>query len=124
MCIRDRGLPITQAQVDELKAHIEPIDYDVVAKKEKEIRHDVMAHVYAYGQDAPSAKGIIHLGATSCYVTDNADLIIYREALQLVRGKLLAVVERLSRFALAYQDKMCIRDRARSAYFCRRCASF
>ena len=98
------GLPITQAQVDELKAHIEPIDYDVVAKKEKEIRHDVMAHVYAYGQDAPSAKGIIHLGATSCYVTDNADLIIYRKALQLVRGKLLAVVERLSRFALAYQD--------------------
>ena len=98
------GLPITQAQVDELKAHIEPIDYDVVAKKEKEIRHDVMAHVYAYGQDAPSAKGIIHLGATSCYVTDNADLIIYRKALQLVRGKLLAVVERLSRFARAYQD--------------------
>lgn len=98
------GLPITQAQVDALKAHIEPIDYEVVAAKEKEIRHDVMAHVYAYGQDAPEAKGIIHLGATSCYVTDNADLIIYREALRLVRGKLLAVAERLSRFALAYQD--------------------
>ena len=71
------GLPITQSQVDELNAHITDIDYDVVSEREKEVRHDVMAHVYAYGKVAPSAAGIIHLGATSCYVTDNADLIIY-----------------------------------------------
>ena len=76
------GLPITQAQVDELSAHITDIDYETVKRREKEVRHDVMAHVYAYGQAAPSAAGIIHLGATSCYVTDNADLIIYRAALR------------------------------------------
>ena len=74
------GLPITQAQVDELAAHITDIDYDAAAQREREVRHDVMAHVYAYGKAAPSAAGIIHLGATSCYVTDNADLILYRDA--------------------------------------------
>ena len=82
------GLPVTQAQVDELAAHISPIDYDIVSKKEKEIRHDVMAHIYAYGVDAPGAKGIIHLGATSCYVTDNADLILYRDGLRYLEGNL------------------------------------
>ena len=82
------GLPITQAQVDELAAHVSPIDYDVVAAREKEVRHDVMAHIYAYGLDAPGAKGVIHLGATSCYVTDNADLILYREALRYLESEL------------------------------------
>ena len=76
------GLPITEDQVAELEAHITDIDYEVVRLREKEVRHDVMAHVYAYGKVAPSAAGIIHLGATSCYVTDNADLVIYRDALK------------------------------------------
>ncbi len=101
---RELGLPITQAQIEALKAHIEPIDYQLVAKKEQEIRHDVMAHVYAFGQAAPIAKGILHLGATSCYVTDNADLIIYKKALELVRAKLLSVVARLADFAMQYRD--------------------
>ena len=73
------GLPITEQQVAELEAHITDIDYDVAAQREREVRHDVMAHVYTYGKAAPSAAGIIHLGATSCYVTDNADLILYRD---------------------------------------------
>lgn len=98
------GLPITQEQVQELKDHVHPINFDVAAQKEKEIRHDVMAHVYAYGEQCPKARGIIHLGATSCYVTDNADIIIYKRALDLVRQKLLAVMARLSRFALSYKD--------------------
>ncbi len=98
------GLPVTQAQVDELKAHITDIDYDAVARKEREIRHDVMAHVYAYGLCCPNAKGIIHLGATSCYVTDNADVLIYRDALKLVRAKLLEAVRRLRGFAIKYRD--------------------
>ena len=93
------GLPVTQAQVDELAAHITDIDYDMAARREKEVRHDVMAHVYTYGKAAPSAAGIIHLGATSCYVTDNADLIIYREGLRYLRGELLAVLANLARFA-------------------------
>ena len=75
------GLPITEQQVAELEAHITDIDYDVAAQREREVRHDVMAHVYTYGKAAPLAAGIIHLGATSCYVTDNADLILYRDAL-------------------------------------------
>ena len=96
------GLPITQAQVDELAAHVSPIDYDVVAAREKEVRHDVMAHIYAYGLDAPGAKGIIHLGATSCYVTDNADLIIYREALRYLEKELKAAMRNLCDFADRY----------------------
>ena len=96
------GLPITQAQVDELTAHITDIDYDCVARREKEVRHDVMAHVYAYGQAAPAAAGIIHLGATSCYVTDNADLIIYRDALTYLRSELLGVMANLADFAEKY----------------------
>ena len=94
------GLPITQEQVTELEAHIEDIDYEVVAAREKEVRHDVMAHVYAYGLKAPSAAGIIHLGATSCYVTDNADIVIYRDALRHIRGELLSVMRNLADFAM------------------------
>ena len=96
------GLPITQAQVDELAAHITDIDYDAATQREREVRHDVMAHVYAYGKAAPSAAGIIHLGATSCYVTDNADLILYRDALRYLRGELQAVLANLAAFARRY----------------------
>ncbi len=98
------GLPVTESQVAELKAHITDIDYACVSRREKEVRHDVMAHVYAYGQVAPSAAGIIHLGATSCYVTDNADLIIYRDALRYLRTELLGVLANLSGFAEKYKD--------------------
>jgi len=97
------GLPVTQHQVDELAAHIGPIDYDAVARRESECRHDVMAHVYAYGLDCPDAAGIIHLGATSCYVTDNADLIIYRDALRYLRGELAVVIRNLAKFADEYK---------------------
>lgn len=98
------GLPVTKAQVDELAAHITDIDYNCVSNREKEVRHDVMAHVYAFGQVAPSAAGIIHLGATSCYVTDNADLIIYRDALKYLRGELLGVLSNLADFAEKYKS--------------------
>ena len=98
------GLPITEDQVQELSEHITDIDYDVVAKREKEVRHDVMAHVYAYGKVAPSAAGNIHLGATSCYVTDHADLVLYRDALLYVREQILAVLSNLSKFADEYKD--------------------
>lgn len=100
----DLGLPVTQAQVDELAAHVEDIDFELAAQREKEVRHDVMAHVYAYGKAAPGAAGIIHLGATSCYVTDNADLILYREGLRYLRGELLAVLANLGTFADAYKS--------------------
>ena len=97
------GLPITEQQVKELEAHIEDIDYDSVSQREKEVRHDVMAHVYAYSKAAPTAAGIIHLGATSCYVTDNADLIIYRDALCYLRAELLKVIANLADFAEKYK---------------------
>ena len=97
------GLPITEEQVKELEAHITDIDYECVRQREKEVRHDVMANVYAYGKAAPSAAGIIHLGATSCYVTDNADLVLYRDALQYLRGEILSVLAHLSRFAEKYK---------------------
>ena len=100
---RNLGLPVTAEQVAELEAHITDIDYETASAREKEVRHDVMAHVYTYGKAAPSAAGIIHLGATSCYVTDNADLIIYREGLRYLRGELLAVVANLSKFAEQYK---------------------
>ena len=100
---QELGLPVTKEQVAELEAHVTDIDFDLAAAREKEVRHDVMAHVYAYGKAAPSAAGIIHLGATSCYVTDNADLILYREGLRYLRGELLAVLANLSRFADAYK---------------------
>ena len=96
------GLPITAEQVAELEAHITDIDYTVAEQREREVRHDVMAHVYAYGKAAPSAAGIIHLGATSCYVTDNADLILYRDGLRYLRGELLGVLANLAAFAREY----------------------
>ena len=96
------GLPISAAQVTELEAHVTDIDYDTAAQREREVRHDVMAHVYTYGKAAPSAAGIIHLGATSCYVTDNADLILYREGLVYLRTQLLAVLGALAVFAEKY----------------------
>ncbi len=96
------GLPITVEQVAELEAHITDIDYAVAEQREREVRHDVMAHVYAYGKAAPSAAGIIHLGATSCYVTDNADLILYRDGLRYLRGELLGVLANLAAFAREY----------------------
>ena len=98
------GLPVTEEQVEELFAHTDDIDYEAVRQREKEVRHDVMAHVWAYGKAAPSAAGIIHLGATSCYVTDNADLIIYRDALSLVREELLQLMKCLYDFADRYKD--------------------
>ena len=97
------GLPITQAQVEELQQHITDIDFDCAAQREKEVRHDVMAHVYTYGKAAPSAAGIIHLGATSCYVTDNADIVLYRDGLKYLRGELLKVIRNLSEFADTYK---------------------
>ena len=98
------GLPVTQEQVDELAAHIDDIDYECVKQREKEVRHDVMAHVYAYGKAAPGAAGIIHLGATSCYVTDNADLVIYRDGLRHLRGALLGAMKSLCDFAEKFKD--------------------
>lgn len=97
------GLPITEEQIAELEASIDDIDYDCVSRREKEVRHDVMAHVYAYGKAAPSAAGIIHLGATSCYVTDNADLVIYRDGLIYLRTELLKVIAHLADFAEKYK---------------------
>ena len=102
------GLPVTQAQVDELKAHIEDIDYDNAARHEARVRHDVMAHVHAYGDVCPSARGIIHLGATSCYVTDNADILMLRDALTLIRQKLVEVLRRLRAFAWEYRGLPCL----------------
>ena len=93
------GLPVSAEQVSELEAHISDIDYAVAEQREKEVRHDVMAHVYTYGKAAPSAAGIIHLGATSCYVTDNADLILYRDGLKYLRGQISSVLVNLSAFA-------------------------
>ena len=98
------GLPITQEQVDELEANVDNINYDVARQREKEVRHDVMSHVYAYGVQCPKAKGIIHLGATSCYVGDNTDIIIMRDALNLVKRKLANVIALLSDFAMKYRD--------------------
>ena len=136
MCIRDSaeteqelGLPITDGQIAELKAAADNINYDVAKEREKEVRHDVMSHVYAYGLQCPSAKGIIHLGATSCYVGDNTDLIIMTEGLRLIRKKLINVISNLADFSEKYKalptlgfthfqpaqpTKMCIRDSSSS----------
>ena len=100
---QELGLPITKEQVAELEAHITDIDFDCAAAREKEVRHDVMAHVYTYGKAAPSAAGIIHLGATSCYVTDNADIVIYRQGLEYLRGELKKVMANLAAFADQYK---------------------
>ena len=101
---KELGLPITQEQIDELKSHATDINYDVAKAREKEVRHDVMSHVYAYGVQCPKAKGIIHLGATSCYVGDNTDIIIMAKALELVRKKLLNVIRELADFADKQKD--------------------
>lgn len=98
------GLNISQEQIDEMKRYQDDINYDVAEKKEKEVRHDVMAHVHAYGEQCPKARGIIHLGATSCYVGDNTDVIVMTEALKLIKKKLVTVIKRLSDFALKYKD--------------------
>ena len=99
------GLSITQEQIDELKAHAEDINYEVAKEREKVVRHDVMSHVYAYGQQCPKAKGIIHLGATSCYVGDNTDIIVMSEALEIVRKKLINVIAELAKFANNYKNQ-------------------
>ena len=96
---KELGLDITQEQIDELIEHKDDINYDVAKAREKEVRHDVMSHVYAYGQQCPKAKGIIHLGATSCYVGDNTDIIIMKQALILIRKKLINTIASLSEFA-------------------------
>ena len=98
------GPAVTTEQIEELKAHAEDINYDVAKEREKLVRHDVMSHVYAYGQQCPKAAGIIHLGATSCYVGDNTDVIIMTEALQLVKNKLVNVIDELAKFAMKYKD--------------------
>ena len=97
------GLPITEEQIRDLEAHLTDIDFDCISHREKEVRHDVMAHIYAYGKAAPSAAGIIHLGATSCYVTDNGDLILYREGLRMLRDKLRSLLAVLADFADRYK---------------------
>ena len=102
---KELGLNITQEQIDELKAHAEDINYDVAKERERQVRHDVMSHVYAYGVQCPKAKGIIHLGATSCYVGDNTDIIVMTEALKLVKKKLVNVIAELSAFADKYKDQ-------------------
>jgi len=102
---KELGLNITQEQIDELKANQDDINYEVARQREKECRHDVMSHVYAYGVQCPKAKGIIHLGATSCYVGDNTDIIVMTEALKLVRKKLVNVISELSKFALKYKNQ-------------------
>ena len=101
---KELGLNISQEQIDELKAHAEDINYDVAKERERQVRHDVMSHVYAYGVQCPKAKGIIHLGATSCYVGDNTDIIVMTEALKLVRKKLVNVIAELAKFAREYKE--------------------
>lgn len=105
---KELGLNISQDQIDELKAHVEDIDLDVIHQREKEVRHDVMANIYAYGLLCPKAKGIIHLGATSCYVDDNADILALQEGMRLVRAKLVLALEKLSGFALKHKSLPCL----------------
>ena len=102
---KELGLPITDEQIEELKSHAEDINYEVAKEREKIVRHDVMSHVYAYGVHCPKAKGILHLGATSCYVGDNTDIIVMNEALKLVRKKLINVIAELRNFADKYKKQ-------------------
>ncbi|HLA85169.1 MAG TPA: adenylosuccinate lyase [Thermoguttaceae bacterium] len=104
----DLGLPITRKQIDQLAAHVDDIDFEAAARYERELRHDVMAHVHAYGDVCPDARPIIHLGATSCYVTDNTELTQMRDAMHLVRRRLVGVIDRLGRFAAEYRDMPCL----------------
>ena len=105
---KELGINITDEQIEEMKAHINDIDYDVVAKREKECRHDVMAHVYEFGTKCPNAKGIIHLGATSWFVTDNTDVILMNKALEIIKEKLVLVISNLRKFALENKDVTCL----------------
>jgi adenylosuccinate lyase len=105
---QELGLPITDQQIQELRAHTSHIDFAVATAYERRLRHDVMAHVHAYGDVCPTARPIIHLGATSCYVTDNTDLMLFRDALHLVRARLVAVIDRLATFAVQYRDLACL----------------
>ncbi|MBP5245488.1 MAG: adenylosuccinate lyase [Clostridia bacterium] len=102
------GLDITDEQIEELASHVNTVDYEVAKAREKEVRHDVMAHIYAYGVDCPKAAPIIHLGATSCYVGDNTDVIVLKEAMKIVEAKLCSVISNLSDFALKYKDMPCL----------------
>src|SRR5918999_114660 len=101
---RELGLPITEAQLDELRAYQDEVDYEVAEARERQVRHDVMAHIYAYGLQCPEAKGIIHLGATSADITDNTDLVQMRDGLLLLRAKLLRLISDLAEFAARYKD--------------------
>ena len=101
---KELGLNITDEQISELKSNIYNINYEDAIKKEKEVRHDVMSHVYAYGLQCPTAKGIIHLGATSCYVGDNTDIIIMKDAILLIKKKIVTILNHLSNFAVKYKD--------------------
>jgi adenylosuccinate lyase len=105
---RELGLPITQAQIDELAAAVDDIDFELAARYERDLRHDVMAHVYTYRDRCPGAGGILHLGATSAFVTDNTELILIRESLHLVRSGLVAVIDALARFAEKHRDVPCL----------------
>lgn len=105
---KELGIDITDEQINEMKEHINDIDYDVVSQREKECRHDVMAHVYEFGTKCPNAKGIIHLGATSCFVTDNADVILMSKALELVKEKLIVVIRNLREFAYDNRNVTCL----------------
>lgn len=105
---RELGLDISAGQVAQLRAAVDDIDFDQANRYERELRHDVMAHVHAYGDRCPSARGIIHLGATSCFVTDNTDLILFRSSLELIRGRLVAVIDRLAEFAAKFRDLACL----------------
>ena len=105
---KELGLNISDEQINQLKANIDNIDFEAAAGYERELRHDVMAHVHAYGDVCSDARGIIHLGATSCYVTDNADLVLLREGLELVRNRLVQVIDALGKFATEYRDLPCL----------------
>jgi adenylosuccinate lyase len=102
------GLAIEPAQIEELRRHVDDVDFEAAARYERELRHDVMAHVHAYGDACPEARGIIHLGATSCFVTDNTDLLLLRDALEMIRGRLVGVIDRLGRFARQHRETACL----------------
>lgn len=104
----EMGLPVTREQVESLRAAVDDIDFELAAKAEKDLRHDVMAHVHTYGERCPDAKAIIHLGATSCFVTDNSELVMIRESLEQVRKRLVAVIDQLAKFAAEYRDLPCL----------------
>ena len=105
---KELGIDITEEQIEEMRQNVNNIDYDIVAKRERECRHDVMAHVYEFGLKCPKAKPIIHLGATSCYVTDNTDVILMTKALELIKQKVILVIKNLKQFALKNKDIVCL----------------